>query len=222
MEKRRKYRLNDAMSEITAIETQAKRGDRKSIFVDGQFVVGAHQDVVAALNLAVGQRFEADHLEKIIHKESARKAFEAALRLIGYRDRAEAEVRKRLRGNDFPENIVDEVIDRLYRMGLLDDAKFSRDWVKSRTASKPMGRMRLAWELRTKGVEPAVVEQALENIDAGDERTLALALARNRADKSDVCDRSFRDKTASFLRRRGFGWGIIANVLDEICPLKED
>ena len=210
------------MSEITAIETQARRGERKSIYVDGQFVVGAHQDVVVALNLKVGQRFDSEHLAEIIHKESARKAFERTLRFISYRDRAEAEVRKRLSGNDFSEDIVDEVIDRLYRMQLLDDAKFCRDWIKSRTASKPMGRKRLAWELRAKGVEPIVIEQALENIEESDESELALVLARNRADKSDVRDRSFRDKTASFLRRRGFSWEIIADVLDEICPSKED
>lgn len=209
------------MGEITAIEAQAKRGDRRSIYVDGQFVVGAHQDVVAALNLRVGQSFDSDRLAEVIRKETARKAFESALRLIGYRDRAEAEIRKRLCGNDFPEDIVDEVVERLARMGLVDDAKFSRDWVKSRTAAKPMGRQRLAWELRTKGVEAGVIEQALEGLDKNTEAELALELACNRAAKSNNRDRSFRDKTASFLKRRGFDWDTIKSVLDEICPLSE-
>jgi regulatory protein len=206
------------MGEISAIEVQSKRGDRRSIFVDGEFVAGAHEDVVAALNLKVGQTFDSNRLAEVIWKETTRKALESALRLISYRDRAEAEIRRRLAGNDFPEEIVDEVVDQLSRMGFVDDEKFSRDWVKSRTVSKPMGRTRLAWELRARGVEPPVVEQALENIDENAEIELALSLVRKRAEKLDTSDPSFRDKTASFLRRRGFRWDAIARALDEVCP----
>ncbi len=210
------------MGEITAIEVQSRRADRRSIFVDGQFAVGAHQDVVATLNLRVGQRFEADQLAQVVGKETARKAMESALRLIGYRDRSEAEIRRRLSGNDFAEDVVDEVVVRLTNMGLLNDQTFSRNWVKSRTAAKPMGRRRLAWELQSKGVSADAIEQALDGLNEQTEEELALDLARNRATKSDVRDPKFRDKTASFLMRRGFNWNTIARVLDEICPQNED
>ncbi len=210
------------MGEITAIEVQTRRADRRSIFVDGQFAVGAHQDVVATLNLRVGQRFDADQLAEVIGKETARKAMESALRLISYRDRSEAEIRRRLSGNDFAEDVVDEVVVRLTNMGLLNDETFSRNWVKSRTAAKPMGRRRLAWELQSKGVSADTVEQALDGLDEQTEEELALDLARNRAAKSDVRDPKFRDKTASFLMRRGFNWNTIARVLDEICPRDGD
>lgn len=210
------------MGVITAIEVQSKRGDRRSIFVDGEFVAGAHEEVVAALNLKVGQSFDSERLAEVIRKETTRKALESALRLISYRDRAEAEIRRRLGGNDFPEDVVDEVVDRLSRMGLLDDEKFSRDWVKSRTVSKPMGRTRLAWELRAKGVDQLAVEQALEGLDENAECEMALSLVLKRAEKSDTSDPSFRDKTASFLRRRGFRWDAIARALDKVCPRSGD
>lgn len=210
------------MGEITAIEVQSKRADRRSIFVDGQFAVGAHQDVVAALNLSVGQRFDDERLAEVVRKETAGKAMESALRLICYRDRSEAEIRRRLSGNDFAEDVVNEVVVRLIDMGLLNDETFSRNWVKSRTAAKPMGRRRLAWELQSRGVGADMVEQALEGFDEHTEEELALDLARNRAAKSDVRDPKFRDKTASFLMRRGFNWDTVARVLDEICPRVED
>lgn len=210
------------MGAITAIEIQSRRGDRRSIFVDGEFVVGAHEEVVAALNLRVGQTFDTDRLAELIGKETTRKARESALRLLSYRDRSESEIRKRLAGNDYPEDIVDEVVDQLSRMGFVDDEKFSRDWVKARTASKPMGRTRLAWELRAKGVGQPTVEQALEGLDEDAEYKLALSLAQTKAEKANTNDPSFRDKTASFLRRRGFGWDVIARALDEVCPHSGD
>ena len=207
------------MSKITAIETQKKRGDRKSIYVDGEFVAGAHEEVVAALSLGVGQIFDKGRLVELVRAETVRKARESALRLISYRDRSKSEVRKRLIGDDYPEDVVDEVIEKLSQAGLLDDQKFSQDWVKARTvdSSKPMGKVRLAWELRTKGVEAPMVEEALENLDEDAEYQLALSAVARKAEKMDCGDPSFRNKLTSFLRRRGFDWEIISKVLDELC-----
>lgn len=210
------------MNTITAIEPQKKRGDRRSIFVDGQFVAGAHEEVIIALNLRVGQTFDKERLAALIRTETVRKARESALRLLGYRDRTVSEIRKRLIGNDFPEDIVEEVIDQLSRIGYLDDEKFSREWVRSRTVSKPMGKARLNWELRAKGVEQPMVEEALESLDDSAEYELALAAARKKVEKADPNDKAFRNRLVSFLRRRGFGWEAIARVLDELCPGDQD
>lgn len=210
------------MNTITAIEPQKRRGDRRSIFVDGEFVAGAHEEVILALGLRVGQVFDKDRLAEVIRTETARKARESAMRLLSFRDRTKSEIRKRLLGSDFPEDIVEEVIDQLSRVGFLDDEKFTRDWVKSRTTSKPMGRARLVWELRAKGVEQPTVEEALEDRDEDTEYGLALELARKKAEKSDTGDPSLRNKLASFLRRRGFGWDAIARALDDLSPEDRD
>ena len=206
------------MNTITAIEVQKKRGDRRSIYVDGEFVAGAHEEIVLALSLSVGQTFDKEQLIALVRAETVRKARESALRLISYRDRTRSEIRKRLIGNDYPEDIADEVIDKLSQAGLIDDEKFSRDWVKARTASKPMGRTRLTWELRSKGVEATMVEEALEDLDEDAEHALALELAARKAEKMDRGDPSFKNRLSSFLRRRGFGWEVISKIFDELSP----
>lgn len=210
------------MNVITAIEPQKKRADRRSIFVDGEFVAGAHVDVVLALNLSVGQRLDKDRLIDLLKAETARKARECALRQIGYRNRTRSEIRKRLLGSEFPEEIVEEVIAQLADVGLLDDEKFSRDWVRSRTASKPMGKTRLAWELRSKGVEAPVVEETLQDMDEDAEFALALSVASKKVEKADRADPSLKNRLSSFLRRRGFGWDVITRVIDELCLGQSD
>jgi len=204
------------LSVITAIEPQKRRGNRRSIYVNGEFVAGAHEEVILALNLTVGQTFNTDRLVEIVRAETMRKARESALRLISYRDRSVSEIRKRLLGNDFPEDIVDEVVDYMSQAGLLDDGKFSRDWVTSRTASRPMGRTRLAWELTGRGVDASTVEQALSGLDENAEYSLALSLAEKKIGKSDRGDPSLKNRMASFLRRRGFDWDVIKRVLDDL------
>ena len=206
------------MSIITAIEAQKKRGDRRSIFVDGEFIAGAHEEVVLALNLSVGQVFDRERLIELLRAETARKARESALRLLSYRDRSMSEIRKRLIGSDYPEDIVDEVIDQLSQAGFLNDEKFSRDWVETRTASKPMGRTRLVSELRSKGVEPATVDSALERLDENTEYELAFSVASQKMNKMRCQDPSAKSRLGSFLRRRGFSWDTITRVLNAVCP----
>lgn len=204
------------MGKITAIEPQKKRGYRRSIFVDGEFLVGTHEDVVIELGLGVGQSFDEDRLVEIIKAEDVRKARESALRLLEYRDRSVVEIKRRLIRSEFPEDIVEEVISQLSDCGLLDDEKFSRGWVNSRTAAKPMGRSRLAWELRSKGVDQTTVEGALENLDEEAEFELALSIARKKINKKNSDDSNLKNRLGSFLARRGFSWEIVNRVIDEV------
>jgi regulatory protein len=206
------------MGVITAIEVQKKRGSRRSIFVDGEFVAGVHEEIVLALGLAVGQVFDRERLVELLRAETKRKARESAIRLINYRDRSVSEIRRRLIGDDFPEEIVEEVTDQLSRTGLLNDEKFSRDWIKARSASKPMGKARLAWELRSKGVDASTVDQALEELDDETEYDLALSAAARKLRKMDCADPLTKNRLSSFLRRRGFDWDTISRVIDELCP----
>lgn len=212
------------MGTITAIEVQKKRGDRRSIFVDGEFVAGAHEEIVILLCLRVGQRFDKEQLVELIKAETRRKARESALRLLSFRDRSIAEIRKRLIGSDFPEDIVEEVIGQLSQAGLLDDSRFSQRWVKSRTidTSKPMGKARLSSELRAKGIEAPMVEEALGNLDEDTEYALAYSLAAKKIGKADSLDPSFRNRLTSFLRRRGFSWDVIKKVMESSCPEDQD
>jgi len=204
------------LSEITAIEPQKKRADRVSVFIDGEFVVGVGADVAAAAGLFVGMSVDSNDLNTLLRAELARKARERAIRLIQYRDRSVEEVRRRLAGEDFPPDVIDEVMEFLARTELVDDKKFSRDWVEARTAAKPMGKARLARELFARGIDREVVEEATGAIDDGTEYELAMALARKKSAAADLSDRANRDRLASFLARRGFDWDTIRRVLGDL------
>jgi len=204
------------MGRITAIEPQKNRRNRRSIFVDGDFAAGVHDDVVVSLGLAVGQTVDEERLTELLREETFRKARDRALLLLSYRDRSIGEVRKRLLGSDFPEDVVVQVIEQLAKLQLLDDDKFSRDWVRARTQSKPMGKVRLFAELRSKGVEKETVENALQELDQASEVRLARELAVRKLEKIDRNDPASRRKLAGFLARRGFGWEVVSEVMESL------
>lgn len=210
-------RSMDIGPRISAIEAQERRGNRRSIFVDGRFALGVDESVVSDLGLRVGQQIGEDELQRIVRAEQVTKAKESALRLLDFRPRSRAEISRRLARAGFGEDVVVETLERLEALGLIDDGQFARSWVAHRLAGKGMGTARIKWELRRKGVPNEAVDEALSTIDDETERRSALEAARRRWVKdSSADDRTKRRKLAAFLRRQGYDWSVISVVLNEL------
>jgi regulatory protein len=158
------------------------------------------------------------------------QTFEAAravaLRYIGYAARSQSEVERRLEKAAFPPEIIAAVVAELEARGWLDDAQFARSWIADRADRKKYGRGRLAAELRNKGIDKEVLEEALGVIENEEELERARAAARPKwrpdaianADAATV--QAEKRKLADFLQRRGFSWDIIAQVLSELMSNK--
>ncbi len=148
-------------------------------------------------------------------------AWDAALRLLGVRARSRAEIRERLTRRGFGEEAIDDVVRRLEESGLVDDDDFAHQWVESRHRHSGRGRLALRRELRAKGVARHTVEAALAEIEPGDERAQAAALAAKKLASSslDLTDRADRAKAfrrlSGALGRRGFPPEVISSVVSE-------
>lgn len=140
------------------------------------------------------------------------RALQVALRYVSFRQRSITEVRRRV-GKEFSQPVVEQVLASLKRYGYLDDADFARRWRDSRERRKPRGRFALRRELRAKGIADTIIDATLEDLDetgsayrAG-ERRAQQWLASGEMDYS-----TFRRKMWDFLRRRGFGSGVVGDT----------
>ncbi len=211
------------MPQITALEPQ-KRPGRLNVFVDGQFVIGVGETVVADLNLRVGREITPDKLREVAGAEEVHKASEAALVLLEVRARARREIETRLAQKGYDESVVSQVTEKLTRLGLLDDAQFAAQWVESKTragGSRPVGRRRLSSELFGKGVAKEQIAEAVGKVTNEDELTLARAAAVKKVravpTERDALQAE-RRKLMGFLQRRGFGWETVKQVTREALP----
>ncbi|MFZ2239555.1 MAG: regulatory protein RecX [Gordonia amarae] len=148
--------------------------------------------------------------------------WDVALRLLGVRARSRHEVRERLLRRGFEDDVVDDVMTRLDRAGLLDDSDFAAEWVRSRHAHSGRGRIALKQELRTKGVDAEVIDEALADIDPEAERANAAQMAAKKLAtmRVDLTDRAERDKAyrrlAGMLSRRGYDQSTVIEVVGEV------
>lgn len=137
------------------------------------------------------------------------------LRLLTVRARTRAELHGQLAKRGYPEDISAAVLDRLATVGLVDDADFAEQWVRSRRAKAGKSRRALAAELHTKGVDRDVIASALSEIDAGAERDRAeeLVRAKLRRETLDGDDARVTRRLVGMLARRGYSQNLACEVV---------
>jgi regulatory protein len=143
-----------------------------------------------------------------------------ALRFLGYSARSRNEIQKRLERDEFAPEIIAAVLAELEARNWVNDAQFARDWVEDRADRKKYGKSRLAAELWRKGVDKEEVTAALDMVEEADELARARSAAGSRwklsAEETDrEAIQAEKRRVGAFLQRRGFGWGIITQVLSE-------
>jgi regulatory protein len=128
------------------------------------------------------------------------------LRLLTARARTRAELEGQLAKRGYPDDVSATVLDRLAHVGLVDDADFAEQWVRSRRVHAGKGKRALAAELRNKGEDSEVITAALADIDAGAERLRAEQLVRDklRREKFDGDDVKLTRRLVGMLARRGY------------------
>lgn len=190
--------------EITALELQKRHRDRVNLYLDGTFAFSV--TALEAARLKVGQRLSDAEVAHLKARAEADHAYERALRFLTYRPRSEAEVLKYLASKGVDERVQAEILDKLRRLGLVDDEAFARFWVESREQSHPLGRMALSAELRLKGVHDEVIQNVVQAVH--DEDSAYRAARKHARRYGDLTDRQAQEKLGAFLVRRGFPYSV--------------
>lgn len=198
---------------ITAITAQKRDKKRVNIFFDGEFAFGISRIVAAWLQ--VGQNLTDEQISKLISEDQDEAAYQRAIKLITYRDRSIAEIRQSLHQKQIPEEIIENVINRLGENGLLDDKRFANLWIENRNEFRPRSHRMLALELRKKGISEDIISQVLENTTADEE--LAHKAAQKQIRRYKTLEwQDFRRKLGSFLARRGFSYETVDLTVHQI------
>ena len=197
---------------ITALRFQKRNKNRVNVYVDGHFAFGLA--AIEAAHLRVGQTLSGDDVARLQVQDKVEQAYERALDFLSYRPRSEAEVRRRLCKKNVEDEVVEVVIERLTRSGLLDDREFARYWVANRLQFKPRGARALRHELWEKGVPTSIIADALANLDEeGAARKAAEVGARRLA---HLEPRDFRQRLGTYLARRGFSYAVVEPLIEEM------
>lgn len=147
-------------------------------------------------------------------QDPAERARAICLRLLTGAPRTRKQLADALEKREIPEEIAVEVLSRFEELRLIDDAAFAGAWVESRHHGRGLARRALARELRTKGVEPALIDEAVGQLDSEREEETAreLVARKLRATRGLERDKRVR-RLAGMLARKGYPEGMALRVV---------
>jgi len=134
--------------------------------------------------------------------EARQKAYACALRLLVRREHSARELRFKLERREIDVAVIDEVLAQLVDDGYLSDARFAEVFVRSRY-ERGVGPLRIRAELRERGVEDHLVEDAFREL-AADWFDAARRQRDRRFGAAPPEDFRERARQMRFLQQRGF------------------
>ena len=141
-----------------------------------------------------------------------------ALQLLARRDHSEAGLRSRLEKKGASQEVVAAVLARLSELGYLDDRRVARQWAEGLVRGGRGFGPRLKFELLRRGIpEEVAAEVMAETAESHDQAELVAALVARRFCGFDLNTASAKEtgRVVGYLQRRGFGIGVIMQVLRE-------
>jgi regulatory protein len=129
---------------------------------------------------------------------------ERALGLLAVRPRARRELERRLLAAGFESEEVSDVLLRLERVGLIDDAAFAKQLAEHQFTARRAGQRAVVSALLAKGIAPDLAGE-MARAAPDDEQDRALELARTRSARlAGVEPSKAFGRLTSLLVRRGY------------------
>ncbi len=158
--------------------------------------------------------------------DSESALYDSAIKILMRRAHSVHEMKKALIRRTADENLIKKVIERLKQNGLIDDARYAKQFARQRTEGRKQGKFRVARDLRARGVPDRHIEAALEEAA---KNTDEAAVVRQRIERKlrsyrgpDTSKRIDDKKLASLYRsllRSGFSADVIRR---ELCSLTRE
>lgn len=204
------------MPVITSIKPQKRNPKIFQVYLDEKFAFSLGAETLVSLGLAAGRVLKDDEVNKLVKEGQFQKVYDRVLRLIGIRPRSEKEIRGWFKKRKTNPAVQDLVLGRLKKKNLIDDREFARWWIDQRMQFRPRAKRAIANELAVKGIKKETREEVLAEAEV-DERKIAQELLRKKVYKWKSLPQGEKgQKMSEFLTRKGFGWDVVREVVDEI------
>jgi regulatory protein len=198
---------------ITKITQQAKQRDRYSIFVEDKYSFSLSEQALLDSRLVSGQELSREQVDEYKQLSADDKLYNRTLRWLALRPRSVWETEFYLKRKDADEPQTGQIVDKLTRLGLLDDRKFAESFVRDRRTIRSMSTRKLQMELQKKRVPRDIIDEVLAEDETDTAAMLKEVILKKRQQSK------YRDdelKLMQYLARQGWGYGDIKQALFEL------
>ena len=196
---------------ILRIEPVSHKSKKSWIRFDGAEDLCLYRSEVYKLGWSEGMLVPKSEYDRLVRQVLLPRAKSRALHLLEKQDRTSADLADKLSSGGYPQEAVEEAVAYAASYHYIDDERYARNYVRYHKAGR--SRRKVAMELRNKGVDRELIEQALAEEYDTDERTLILALLDKRHYDAEQADYQERSRMYRYLASRGFDSDAIREVI---------
>jgi len=202
---------------ILSIKRSTRYNDRIIVKLDDKSVFRVPEDAFVLNPFHVGETVTLDEIEDYDVKMRLQEAKDAAFKLLSFRMRSIAEMRKRLKEKSFSQIEIDHVIDKLTKLNYLNDVEFGKAFVKEKIKNKKIGPKAIKSELFPHQLPPDFVDELIESVYKKYKINdlITFHLKRKKIKKNTQMNKSDLSRLNNYLLRKGFEWDNINGLYVE-------
>ena len=202
---------------ILSIKRSTRYNDRIIVKLDDKSVFRVPEDAFVLNPFHVGETVTLDEIEDYDVKMRLQEAKDAAFKLLSFRMRSIAEMRKRLKEKSFSQIEIDHVIDKLTKLNYLNDVEFGKAFVKEKIKNKKIGPKAIKSELFPHQLSPDFVDELIETVYKKYKINdlITFHLKRKKIKKNTQMNKSDLSRLNNYLLRKGFEWDNINGLYVE-------
>ncbi|MBR4581724.1 MAG: RecX family transcriptional regulator [Lachnospiraceae bacterium] len=156
-----------------------------------------------------------EEYEEIMKQVLPKRAMDRAYKLLMSRDYTVKQLREKLAGDEYPEEIIDDTVEKLKEQKYLDDDRFAENYIfwKSKTKS----RKRMMMDLKQRGIDfdfsSNKYDELLGKNDIDSEEEIIRVFLDKKGFSPELATFEEKQKMMQTLLRKGFSYESIHHIL---------
>ncbi len=189
---------------------QEKKG--KLLICTDEMVFPLYEKEAASWQLTEGGELDAETWNRLCRETLNKRVIRRAMFLLEKMDRTEFQLRRKLRDNHYPEELINVAVDYVKSFHYVDDLRYAENYIRFHQSDK--SRLQLRTALQQRGVSSDLIAQAMEQAyEDHEEEMIRRFLDRKQYDPEHM-DRKEKSRIYQYLVRKGFSNSQIMRQMD--------
>ena len=198
---------------VTRIEELTK--SRSRVYIEEEFAFVLYKGELCLYHVAVGEELSLEDYSIIMEQVLPKRAKLRAMNLLKSREYTTRQLYNKLKGGDYPEEIIEEALNYVESFHYTDDLRYAVSYISGHETTR--SRRRIEQDLINKGIDKATLELAWKEWEYQGgvqvEQSMIRELFRKRGYDPEGADRKEMQRMGAFLMRRGFSGESVRNAL---------
>lgn len=169
-------------------------------------------NVLSEQGIKAGTEISDEEILRLSRLSANRRAKDKALRLIEFRDHSESELHLKLL-REYDGEAAEYAVDKMRELGLIDDARFARNYMTVLIETKKYSKARAARELWAKGIDRQITDMLLSEFETDPSEQIKRIIEKRFTPLPE--DEKGVRRMMNYLIRLGYSYGEITSVLKD-------